>query len=47
MIVSVALFSTHTGLFTLDVDAFINEIESVTSAIIMCVFASVGAVKVT
>lgn len=46
MIVSVAPFSTHTGLFTLDVvDAFINEIGVVTSAIIMCVFASVGVGK--
>lgn len=46
MVVSVAFFSTHSGLFALDVvDAFINEIGLVSSAIIMCVFVAVGVGK--
>ncbi|QPK94477.1 sodium-dependent transporter [Actinomyces sp. zg-332] len=46
MVISLALFSTHSGLFALDViDAYINEIGIVSSAIIMCVFVTVGVGK--
>ncbi len=46
MIVSLMLFSTHTGMFTLDViDSYINELGVVSSAILSCVFVAVCVTK--